>query len=52
MATPASSVERVRAALLAPGHGDTLQAFPDGTRSPAEPQRLSGGQVADVAEEG
>ncbi len=31
-----SSVERVRAALLAAGHADSIRAFPEGTRSAAE----------------
>ena len=30
------SVERVRLALLAAGHADTIEVFPDGTRSAAE----------------
>jgi len=34
--TPKSSVERVRAALLAAGHPDTVSEFPAGTRTAAD----------------
>ena len=36
MSTSISSVDRVRAALAAAGHPDTIEAFPDGTRSAAD----------------
>jgi prolyl-tRNA editing enzyme YbaK/EbsC (Cys-tRNA(Pro) deacylase) len=44
-----SSVERVRAALLAAGHPDTIQVFPDGTRSAAEAAAAVGCAVAQIA---
>jgi prolyl-tRNA editing enzyme YbaK/EbsC (Cys-tRNA(Pro) deacylase) len=44
-----SSVERVRAALLAAGHPDTIQAFPEGTRSAAEAAAAVGCDVAQIA---
>ena len=44
-----SSVERVRAALLAAGHPDTIQAFPEGTRSAAEAAAAVGCAVAAIA---
>jgi prolyl-tRNA editing enzyme YbaK/EbsC (Cys-tRNA(Pro) deacylase) len=44
-----SSVERVRAALLAAGHADTIQAFPEGTRSAAEAAAAVGCAVAQIA---
>ena len=43
------SVERVRAALLAAGHADTVQAFPEGTRSAADAAAAVGCQVAQIA---
>ena len=43
------SVERVRAALLAAGHADTIQAFPEGTRSAAEAAAAVGCAVAQIA---
>lgn len=43
------SVERVRAALLAAGHDDTIQAFPEGTRSAAEAAAAVGCAVAQIA---
>ncbi len=43
------SVERVRAALLAAGHADTVQAFPEGTRSAAEAAAAVGCEVAQIA---
>ncbi len=43
------SVERVRAALLAAGHPDTIQAFPEGTRSAAEAAAAVGCAVAQIA---
>jgi prolyl-tRNA editing enzyme YbaK/EbsC (Cys-tRNA(Pro) deacylase) len=44
-----SSVERVRAALLAAGHADTIQAFPEGTRSAADAAAAVGCDVAQIA---
>jgi len=43
------SVERVRAALLAAGHADSIAAFPDGTRSAAEAAAAVGCEVAQIA---
>jgi prolyl-tRNA editing enzyme YbaK/EbsC (Cys-tRNA(Pro) deacylase) len=44
-----SSVERVRAALLAAGHPDTIRAFPAGTRSAADAAAAVGCAVAQIA---
>ena len=44
-----SSVERVRAALLAAGHPDTIAAFPEGTRSAAAAAAAVGCDVAQIA---
>lgn len=44
-----SSVERVRAALAAAGHPDTIAAFPDGTRSAADAAAAVGCDVAQIA---
>lgn len=44
-----SSVERVRAALLAAGHPDTIRAFPEGTRSAAAAAAAVGCAVAQIA---
>lgn len=44
-----NSVERVRAALLAAGHADTIEAFPEGTRSAAEAAAAVGCAVAQIA---
>ncbi|WP_137128313.1 YbaK/EbsC family protein [Roseomonas sp. HF4] len=44
-----SSVERVRAALLAAGHPDTIAAFADGTRSAADAAAAVGCAVAQIA---
>lgn len=44
-----SSVERVRAALLAAGHPDTIAAFPAGTRSAADAAAAVGCDVAQIA---
>lgn len=44
-----SSVDRVRAALLAAGHDDTIAAFPDGTRSAADAAAAVGCDVAQIA---
>lgn len=43
------SVERVRAALLAAGHPDTIAAFPDTTRTAAEAAAAIGCAVAQIA---
>jgi prolyl-tRNA editing enzyme YbaK/EbsC (Cys-tRNA(Pro) deacylase) len=49
-AAPAGgSVERVRAALVAAGHPDTITAFPDGTRTAAEAAAAVGCDVAQIA---
>jgi prolyl-tRNA editing enzyme YbaK/EbsC (Cys-tRNA(Pro) deacylase) len=44
-----TSVERVRAALLAASHPDTIQAFPEGTSSAAEAAAAVGCAVAQIA---
>ena len=43
------SVERVRAALLAAGHEDTITAFPAGTRTAADAAAAVGCDVAQIA---
>lgn len=43
------SVERVRAALLAAGHADTITIFPDGTRTAQDAARAVGCTVAQIA---
>ena len=43
---PKSSVERVRAALLAAGHPDTITEFPAGTRTAADAAAAVGCSVA------
>ena len=43
------SVERVRAALAAAGHADSVQSFPEGTRSAAEAAAAVGCEVAQIA---
>ncbi len=43
------SVERVRAALLAAGHTDTIAAFPVGTRTAADAAAAIGCSVAQIA---
>jgi prolyl-tRNA editing enzyme YbaK/EbsC (Cys-tRNA(Pro) deacylase) len=43
------SVERVRAALAAAGHADSVQAFPEGTRSAADAAAAVGCEVAQIA---
>ena len=45
----AGSVERVRAALAAAGHPDTIMAFPDGTRTAADAAAAVGCTVAQIA---
>jgi prolyl-tRNA editing enzyme YbaK/EbsC (Cys-tRNA(Pro) deacylase) len=49
MAMSGGSVERVRAALAAAGHPDTVQAFPEGTRSAADAAAAVGCEVAQIA---
>ena len=44
-----SSVERVRAALLAAGHPDTITVFPDGTRTALDAANAVGCTVAQIA---
>jgi prolyl-tRNA editing enzyme YbaK/EbsC (Cys-tRNA(Pro) deacylase) len=44
-----NSVERVRAALLAAGHDDTIATFPEGTRSAADAAAAIGCSVAQIA---
>jgi len=44
-----NSVERVRAALLAAGHADTIATFPDGTRTSADAAAAVGCTVAQIA---
>lgn len=48
-ASSSPSVERVRAALAAAGHPDTIAAFPDGTRSAADAAAAVGCDVAQIA---
>ena len=48
-ATSGGGVERVRAALLAAGHPDSIRAFPEGTRSAAEAAAAVGCDVAQIA---
>jgi prolyl-tRNA editing enzyme YbaK/EbsC (Cys-tRNA(Pro) deacylase) len=43
------SVGRVRAALLAAGHPDTIRAFPEGTRTAADAAAAIGCTVAQIA---
>ena len=43
------SVERVRAALVAAGHADTVEVFPEGTRSAADAAAAVGCEVAQIA---
>lgn len=50
--TPAASsgsVERVRAALLAAGHPDTIRSYPEGTRSAADAAAAVGCAVGQIA---
>lgn len=49
MVLSGSSVERVRAALIAAGHADSIRAFPEGTRSAAEAAAAVGCEVAQIA---
>ena len=46
---PKTSVERVRAALLAASHPDTIAEFPDGTSSAADAAAAIGCSVAQIA---
>jgi prolyl-tRNA editing enzyme YbaK/EbsC (Cys-tRNA(Pro) deacylase) len=43
------SVERVRAALLAASHDDTIAVFPDGTRTAQDAANAVGCTVAQIA---
>lgn len=43
------SVERVRAALVAQGHADTITAFPEGTRTAQDAASAVGCDVAQIA---
>lgn len=43
------SVERVRAALVASGHADTIMAFPEGTRTAQDAANAVGCAVAQIA---
>jgi prolyl-tRNA editing enzyme YbaK/EbsC (Cys-tRNA(Pro) deacylase) len=43
------SVERVRAALRAAGHADTISEFPDGTRTSQDAAKAVGCTVAQIA---
>jgi prolyl-tRNA editing enzyme YbaK/EbsC (Cys-tRNA(Pro) deacylase) len=45
----AGSIERVRAALRAAGHADTITVFPEGTRTAAEAAAAVGCSVAQIA---
>jgi prolyl-tRNA editing enzyme YbaK/EbsC (Cys-tRNA(Pro) deacylase) len=47
--TEASSLDRVRAALAAAGHPDTIAAFPEGTRTAADAAAAIGCDVAQIA---
>jgi prolyl-tRNA editing enzyme YbaK/EbsC (Cys-tRNA(Pro) deacylase) len=49
MSGAGGSVERVRAALLAAGHPDTILAFPDSTRTAADAAAAVGCTVAQIA---
>jgi prolyl-tRNA editing enzyme YbaK/EbsC (Cys-tRNA(Pro) deacylase) len=49
MSEPNSSVERVRAALLAANHIDTISEFPDGTRTAQDAANAVGCTVAQIA---
>jgi len=44
-----NSVDRVRAALLAAGHDDTIATFPEGTRTAADAAAAIGCTVAQIA---
>jgi prolyl-tRNA editing enzyme YbaK/EbsC (Cys-tRNA(Pro) deacylase) len=48
-ADTSASVERVRAALLAAGHADTITMFPDGTRTAQDAAAAVGCSVAQIA---
>jgi hypothetical protein len=47
-----SSVERVRAALLAAAPPDTIASFPEGTRSATDAAAAVGCEVAQLREDG
>lgn len=46
---PQTSTDRVRAALLAAGHPDTITSFPEGTRTAADAAMAIGCDVAQIA---
>ncbi len=48
-AVPSSSVDRVRAALVAAGHADNVTEFPEGTRTAEEAAASVGCTVAQIA---
>ncbi len=48
-AAPGGSVERVRAALIAAGHPDTITTFPEGTRTAADAAKAVGCTIAQIA---
>ena len=48
MTETSDSVERVRAALLAAGHADTIALFPDGTRTAQDAATAVGCAVAQI----
>ena len=43
------SVERVRAALIAAGHADTITSFPEGTRTAQDAANAVGCEIAQIA---
>jgi prolyl-tRNA editing enzyme YbaK/EbsC (Cys-tRNA(Pro) deacylase) len=49
MSFPRSSLDRVRDALLAAGHDDTITGFPEGTRTAADAAAAIGCTVAQIA---
>jgi prolyl-tRNA editing enzyme YbaK/EbsC (Cys-tRNA(Pro) deacylase) len=49
MAESSNSVDRVRTALLAAGHPDTIEVFPDGTRTAQDAATAVGCTVAQIA---
>jgi prolyl-tRNA editing enzyme YbaK/EbsC (Cys-tRNA(Pro) deacylase) len=49
MTETGNSVERVRAALQKAGHPDTIEVFPDGTRTAQDAAAAVGCTVAQIA---
>ncbi|CAH2599547.1 YbaK/EbsC family protein [Rhodovastum atsumiense] len=49
LSSPRSSIERVRAALVAAGHPDSITEFPAGTRTAADAAAAVGCTVAQIA---